>query len=226
MKTKLNPGDKLHKWTVVRYDRVDERRRVRYFFRCDCGYETSLSAAAVAAGRTKQCRGCCKDDLSDRHFGKWRVLHEASDRSGRSAWWCRCECGSEHEVSAINLKNGTSTCCYDCGHKVERTKKFPQTFWAKARSQAVSRGIEWSVTEEYCWKLFECQNERCALSGVELMFGDNEPDRSASLDRIDSDQGYVEDNLQWIFKPLNVMKYRYDQSRFIELCKMVARHSN
>jgi hypothetical protein len=44
---------------------------------------------------------------------------------------------------------------------------------------------------------------------------------TASLDRIDSSIGYVEGNVQWIYKPLNTMKGTLSNQEFIQLCKEV-----
>lgn len=42
-----------------------------------------------------------------------------------------------------------------------------------------------------------------------------------SKDRIDSNKGYVEGNVQWVCKEINFMKHALSESRFIELCKLV-----
>jgi hypothetical protein len=46
--------------------------------------------------------------------------------------------------------------------------------------------------------------------------------KTASLDRINSDLGYVYGNIQWIHKDINKMKNDYEQNYFILLCKKVA----
>jgi hypothetical protein len=65
--------------------------------------------------------------------------------------------------------------------------------------------------------LFEKQECQCALSRLPLTMNVD-----ASLDRIDSSQGYVGGNLQWVHQDINTMKWDLTQERFIQLCKMVA----
>ncbi len=45
---------------------------------------------------------------------------------------------------------------------------------------------------------------------------------SASLDRIDSSLGYIEENVQWVHKDVNMMKRIYDNNYFIKMCKLIA----
>jgi hypothetical protein len=49
---------------------------------------------------------------------------------------------------------------------------------------------------------------------------------TASLDRIDSDKGYAEDNVQWVHKKINSMKQTMRDELFIEMCKRVAAHNS
>lgn len=44
---------------------------------------------------------------------------------------------------------------------------------------------------------------------------------TASLDRIVSTKGYVEGNVQWVCKMVNIMKNVYDQEDFINMCKKI-----
>ena len=98
------------------------------------------------------------------------------------------------------------------------------TVFNKIKKQAMRRGIEFSITMEEIGDLFETQNGKCALSGVNLTLKKNTTDttQTASLDRKDSKKGYVIDNLQWIHKDLNKLKSDFTQSEFIEMCLKVA----
>lgn len=48
---------------------------------------------------------------------------------------------------------------------------------------------------------------------------------TASLDRIDSNRGYTQDNVQWVHKDVNKMKMDLNQQIFVELCRAIAAHS-
>ena len=45
---------------------------------------------------------------------------------------------------------------------------------------------------------------------------------TASLDRIDSSKGYVIGNVQWVHKDINIMKNKFDNQYFIDMCKKIA----
>lgn len=92
----------------------------------------------------------------------------------------------------------------------------------------MNQRLEFSVTLEELWNLFLKQDKRCALTNVELTFTSNYRDykklQTASLDRINSDKGYIINNIQWVHKTINILKRDVDQDKFIEMCKQVARN--
>ena len=50
-------------------------------------------------------------DLSERRFGRWRVISFAGHQGKRTAWHCACDCGTERVVAGLNLTQGRSTSC-------------------------------------------------------------------------------------------------------------------
>jgi hypothetical protein len=86
-----------------------------------------------------------------------------------------------------------------------------------------------NITIEYLWKLFLKQKGYCALTGYPLEWGTKEfnyANKTASLDRIDSSKGYCKNNVQWVHKNINLMKWDYPQDEFIRWCKLVAQHTS
>lgn len=49
-------------------------------------------------------------DLTGRVFGRLTVMQQAP-RTYQTMWACRCSCGADVVVSAVNLKNGHSSSC-------------------------------------------------------------------------------------------------------------------
>lgn len=117
-------------------------------------------------------------------------------------------------------KEKNALACRYC--QSDRTRKYfrkeENTFkvfykWAKRRDK------ECTITIEYIENLFELQNGICSISGIKL-------DRSnMSLDRINSDIGYVEGNLQWVHKKVNQMKSNFDENEFIDMCNRIANYN-
>ena len=57
---------------------------------------------------------------------------------------------------------------------------------------------------------------------MNIEFGKMRHNKStASLDRIDSSKGYTIDNIQWLHKDINKMKWDFSQEKFLELCKKI-----
>jgi hypothetical protein len=93
--------------------------------------------------------------------------------------------------------------------------------WYKIINSGIKTRIKRSnmdcdITKEYINQLFENQKGRCALSGLEITLPKTWRDRkyTASLDRINSDIGYLKDNLVtccWDCNRLKSDKYTYEE---------------
>lgn len=99
--------------------------------------------------------------------------------------------------------------------------------WSIARRGAKSRNIEFRISIEYMWRLFQEQNGKCALTGRKIKLSHNvkKIKPTASLDRIDSNIGYIEGNLQWVHKQVNLCKHILNNEDFIEICLEVMLHN-
>lgn len=164
-------------------------------------------------------------------FENWTVVRRLENKYNKTYYWCRCKCMREARVQGSSLKNGDSTGCSKCckkkGNKSSRWKGYEEIS-AKILKGIIrgadNRNLEYSVSNEYIWSLYIKQNRRCSLTGLQLTFGSKEQDTTASLDRIDSKKGYVEGNLQWVHKEINILKWAHPQEKFIEWCQWVANH--
>lgn len=129
-----------------------------------------------------------------------------------------CGCASRNRPQVIAGKNGFFRGCGE----------IRGTHMRNIKAGATRRGLEFSVTKEYLWNLFEAQGRCCALTGVALIFGRvyYPHETTASLDRIDSSKGYSEGNVQWVLKSVNKIKMDLEQWYFIELCHLVSNHTH
>ncbi len=96
--------------------------------------------------------------------------------------------------------------------------------WRGIKQTAASRNLKFSIDIVYAWDLFLRQDRKCSYSGLELNFGMNGNDsknRTASLDRIDSSQEYVEGNVQWVHKDINKLKMDLSESKFLNYIKLI-----
>jgi len=86
------------------------------------------------------------------------------------------------------------------------------------------RPIPIEITKEQAWELFLAQNGLCHFTGKELRISNNNIANTASIDRINNELGYVVGNIRWVHKHINIMKNRYADSYFVDLCQAVTDH--
>lgn len=171
-------------------------------------------------------------DYTGKTFGKLKAIKrlERPSGSGPYKWLCEClACGRKDcVVHATNLKRAQSCGCGknptgEKHHAWAGLGELSATFITTLRNRAIARGKEWSVDIFYLWALYQKQNGKCALSGEPITFPKHrESRRTASLDRIENDKGYIEGNVQWVHVDVNFMKYQLSQNRLIELCNKIS----
>lgn len=172
-------------------------------------------------------------DMTGKIYGCLTVLEFAYKRKKVGYWKCQCACGKICYCHGPDLRhNKTKT----CGCRISLNKRtnwqgyedIGKRHWQVIINNANQRNIEFSLTIEEGWELYQKQNKRCALSGVEIYFGSKalNIEHTASLDRIDSSKTYTKDNVQWIHKDLNMMKWTNSQEKFIDWCRKVTNHAD
>ena len=91
---------------------------------------------------------------------------------------------------------------------------------------AKKRNIEFSLTIEDLWDTYIVQNKRCPYTNQILTLSPkNKKTRTpsnASLDRIDSDLGYIIGNIQWVLKEINIMKNTMSHDNLIRTCILIS----
>lgn len=169
-----------------------------------------------------------RENLTDQRFDKLLVLERIGDK-----YLCRCDCGNEFTTSSYKLKLGSrKRQCYNCASPCLNYQNLPRIYWTTLIKGAKKRDIEFAITMEYAWQLFEQQNGLCKLTGIQLNFAKNKREHmtmrktTASLDRIDSTKGYIIGNVQWVHKDINRMKQHFSEQYFKELCKKVIDYDN
>jgi len=95
---------------------------------------------------------------------------------------------------------------------------------SNARYRAKKSNREFNITKQYIRNLKSFQDNKCALSGKEMIWNKSDP-HAASIDRINSNKGYTKENTQLVCKFVNRMKSFYQDSTLIEFCKKVVEHN-
>ena len=97
---------------------VGSSKNSRWWCRCVCGVEKSLTRPSLVNGYAKSC-GCLarefpnrKRTLTGRVFGFLTVVREDLDKVDQHArWWCRCVCGVEKSINSNHLLCGRTISC-------------------------------------------------------------------------------------------------------------------
>ena len=119
-------------------------------------------------------------------------------------------------------------------------RSFPQSTWPakidsalmqtlrSSRSRAQQRGREHSVTLDHVRALCSAQRARCALTGIKFDAGTIDGTRrrpfAPSLDRIDSDAGYVAGNVRLVTLIANIARADFGDAAFFMMCKSAHRN--
>lgn len=158
---------------------------------------------------------------------------------GHKTYNCTCDCGNSviRTGTSIRRSENSSCGCFSkkgsAHHQWTGIGEISSGFWydhivksanGSKYGNRTRRVKDLTLTIEEAWDLFLKQDRKCALSGIELIFPNKGKDKSwtASLDRIDSSKGYVLGNVQWVHKDINIMKNKFDNQYFIEMCKKIA----
>ena len=186
------------------------------------------------------------EDLSNKRFGRLTTIKKNKQLKDRSwSYVCKCDCGRIIDTPrGPALKRGSTKSCgcmksenlnashtgRELHHNWTGIGDISGSIWCRIIKSAQAREVEVSITQKEAWELFEQQDGKCALSGVDLYFAKNSKElkqqmMTASLDRIDSTKGYIKGNVQWVHKIVNYMKQDYNQTEFLDWCRKITKQN-
>ena len=160
-------------------------------------------------------------------FTKGSIPHNKDKQSGkvltklaklRAGEPIFCKTHGEHSDWRIHSDNNVQcNLCIRMWSQNRRSRNPIKTLLLDAKH----RKLDFDLTEEGLASILAKQQNRCSLSGVVF-----DEDNKMSLDRIDSEKGYLEGNVQFVLLEINKMKTDLPQERFIELCCAIAGKKN
>lgn len=211
---------------------------------CGCGPRV-LPRAPIAIGTTLGTLTITAGDVyhrsttPSRHFERWveaACTCGAATTMRAHAWlaaerweWALTCGGAAHAAErAARHKRGAA-------HPLARyVGPVPSSVWARIRANArrqakkhARRGEPFACTLTHAdlAALWARQGGHCAYTGIPLTLSPRARATTASLDRIDSRQGYVLDNVQFVHKTVNAIKLDFPEHTFLHLAGAVARHA-
>jgi dCMP deaminase len=222
------------------------KKRGTWICLCRCGKEKEILACNLIRSKLNTTSCGCKfknslkynfKDLTGQKFGQLLVINKSDilTKTRGALWNCKCDCGNLVQLASNAL---TSHNNITCGNKVKHQNKdgldhrwircgdIPLSHLNSIKQNATKRNLEYRVYPKYLWELFLQQNRRCPLTGDILIFtperdagGTRSIFTTASLDRIDSNIGYIEGNVRWVHKIVNKMRLNMTDEEFLNWCK-------
>ena len=164
-----------------------------------------------------------------RYYG-FKISHDRK----RHFYQCECNCGQTSIVERDTLISLGTKSCGCLTHKKGKDNKnwkgfgnISGLYWSSIKCRTRYKKIEFNITIKYAWEIWESQNGYCALTGLPIsLLEDQTTDckRTASLDRIDNNKGYITGNIQWVHKDINRIKSNLHQDKFIKLCLLIKKN--
>ena len=155
-------------------------------------------------------------ELAGRRLGRWTVIARVGSTAGkRSAWLCRCDCGTEKVVGSNALRGGPSGRSRSCGClRAERMSRMTRTHGQthspthRSWSSMVVRCTNPNVRgyDAYGGRgIRVCDRWRSFANFLADM---GERPRGTTLDRIDVNGHYEPGNVRWATRKVNCRNRR------------------
>ena len=166
-------------------------------------------------------------------YNNLKTIEKSHRHNNITYWKFQCLlCGNEHITRLQDVRRGRIKSC-GCIKNVKQNNgqwkgigDMPGRYYSYYKKGALKRNIEWNITLEDMHDEYIKQNKKCIYTGIELDISANTVQsrtaNNASLDRIDSNFGYIKGNIQWVYKPINILKNTLTHNEFVKLCIMVA----
>jgi len=164
-------------------------------------------------------------DLTNKKFGRWKVIKRVypNTNDGKAKWLCECECGTKRAVSGHNLKQGISNSC-GCLNKENLNKANRLSLGIanmrglilKYKRSAKIKKLEYTLTEQQFKELTSGNCYYCGESPKQIKKQKNTYGNYIynGIDRIDNNLGYTPENSVSCCKLCNYKKSNMDIQEF------------
>lgn len=225
-------GKKFGQLIVIEKQVPQIGRTAKWKCKCDCGAISYVQRSNLCSGSTQSCGQHNYHNLESKRFGRLICLKRGKDNithyGNFVTWDCICDCGKQINILAKQLTSGMTRSCGCLRKQIVKERMFKGykdisgKYWSSVKRAALNRGLKFEISMEMVWTLYEKQQHKCALSGIDILFDFDFNKRTASIDRINNDLGYTLDNIQLVHKEINIMKNKFEQKKFINYCKRIA----
>jgi len=158
---------------------------------------------------SKKCLQCEKEIIYNNKYNLQRSIRNNS--------LCRsCTCIIRNKELDTSKENNSQWKGY---------KKIPYNWFSKYFERANRNKRTGNITIKDVYNLWIKQNKKCKLSGLDIGFYDDKNTHTCSIDRIDSSKEYTLENIQLVHKDINIMKNKFNNEYFINICKSISNNN-
>lgn len=110
---------------------------------------------------------------------------------------------------------------------VALTKVLQMRFLA-AKDRSIKKNIPFDITKKYLKELWNKQNGKCAISGIEMTFEqcNGRTPTNVSIDQINPNNGYTKGNIQLVCMAVNQMKSDLKIEELYDFCSAILEQKN
>ena len=222
-------GDKVNHLTYKEnLGKINSKYDNSGVFVCDCGNEVIKLLGSVRSGGCKCCGKSCPFKIHKRV----KFLHKKDDK-----YLCT-KCGEYKDGNEFDESNTKSSIhrdykdrrCKECksiqskwNNKFDDIDRMLNNRFLGLQERSYKNSIDINITKDYLKELWVNQKGFCALSGIKMthIAGNGRTFTNVSIDRIDSNLGYVEGNVQLVCMAANQMKSDLNESELLKFCKAI-----
>jgi hypothetical protein len=219
-------GKTFGRWTVI--ERAQRPAGLKtegayWLCQCECGIQKIVNSSLLIRGASKSC-GCYQKEhtsqgrfinLLNQRFDRLLVIRLDGTGKQGARWECVCDCGNIVVTSSYSLRRGQTRSC-GC-YQIEQTRNAARIEYGESafnlllgayKKGAKKRGLEFSLSKEMFREItkqncFYCGKEPSQIMSNKCNNGDYIYN---GIDRIDSNLGYVDNNVVPCCYTCNFMK--------------------
>ena len=173
-----------------------------------------------------------KIDLTGK-INRLTIINSIRKKGHRTKYFCQCECGKHTIVEGSKIKNGSTKSCGCLHTESNRSKhnkyKKPQGVASRNRvignykNNARHKNLEYNLTNEKIINLFQANCYYCGTEPKSIYHSKNYNGdyKYNGIDRLNNDQGYIENNVVSCCSKCNYIKNKHNHDDFVAWIKAV-----
>jgi len=208
-------GHVFGKLTVIKQTIRNTSGTIQWECLCKCGNTTVGTLGNLKAGQKKSC-GCLNklSNLTNQRFGKLIALKLLEKRlNQKGVWLCICDCGNSTTQRAGDLKSGKSRSC-GCSKKLAKGESAFNSAVLRMKARAKLKNYEFSITSDEIKQITGRDCFYCGRVPYQIKKGYNGNYVMNGIDRVNSEKGYIINNIVSCCFPCNGLKKRLTIDEF------------